>query len=508
MIDIFGREELERFRRIIAVRLGLQFDEAKFELLADVLRRRLAARHLSSTTEYLRDLECKTNGHDELRELTCYLTVAETYLFRGADQFRALEETVLPDRIRRRSVVRQLRLLSAGCASGEEAYSLAILLRERFPEMVSWNVTILGVDLNPAMLVKATRARYQAWSLRETSLATREKFFCREGGVYELDQRIRSMVSFEERNLVFDDPTGADFDVILCRNMMMYLVPSAVEAVIARLTRILAARGYLFLGHAETLRGLSQQFELQHTHETFYYRKREGMPAPVTGDRRLSGLASQPVFPAATWMDEVQRASDRISTLSRELQDRAQTVLPQAREPGKGSTAPVSVELGLVFELLRQERFQEALKAIREASPQAGQEPDTLLLRTVLLINCGDLGAAERSCRDILAVDDLNAGAHYLMALCCEHFGDINAAMEHDRKAIHLDSTFAMPHLHLGRLARRAWDTWTARRELEDASLLLVREETARILLFGGGFSREALVNLSRAESRACGAPV
>jgi chemotaxis protein methyltransferase CheR len=290
--------------------------------------------------------------------------------------------------------------------------------------------------------------------------------------------------------------------------MIMYLVPPAVQAVIARLTRILAARGYLFLGHAETLRGLSQQFELHHTHETFYYQKREGMAAPLTPDRRLSGSADHPLLAGATWMDEVQRASDRISTLSRELQDRAQTVLPEPREPDKGRTAPVSVELGLVFELLRQERFQEALTAIRQAPAQAAQEPDTLILRAVLLINCGDLAAAERSCRDILAVDDLNAGAHYLMALCCEHFGDINAAMEHDRKAIHLDANFAMPHLHLGRLARRASDAWTARRELEDASLLLVREETSRILLFGGGFSREALLSLSRAESRACGGAV
>lgn len=154
----------------------------------------------------------------------------------------------------------------------------------------------------------------------------------------------------------------------------------------------------------------------------------------------------------------------------------------------------------MAFELLRQERFQEALDFLRRLPPETTADPDARLLRAVLLTNCGEIEAAEDICRQLLDVDDLNASAHYLMALCREHAGDALSSMEHDRSAIYLDVSFAMPHLHLGRMAKRTSDWMTARGELQRAATLLLREDAARVLLFGGGFTREALIAFSRAE--------
>src|SRR5207244_970508 len=122
-----------------------------------------------------------------------------------------------------------------------------------------------------------------------------------------------------------------------------------------------------------------------------------------------------------------------------------------------------------------------------------------------LLTNSGDLAEAERVCRHLLELDELNAGAHYLLALCREQAGDARAAVDHNQAAAYLDPGFAMPHVHLGLVARRGGDLETARRELEQAWVLLSREDPARILLFGGGFSRQALAELCRAELTACG---
>jgi chemotaxis protein methyltransferase CheR len=130
-----------------------------------------------------------------------------------------------------------------------------------------------------------------------------------------------------------------------------------------------------------------------------------------------------------------------------------------------------------------------------------------LLLRAVLLTHGGRLALAEETCRRLLALDELNAGAHYLLALCREGAGDRRAAAEHDQVAAYLDPAFAMPRLHLALLARRHGDRETARRELAQAALLLEREDASRLLLFGGGFGREALVALCRAELAACGGP-
>src|SRR5882672_857451 len=141
------------------------------------------------------------HGEEELRALATHLTTSETYFFRCPDHFRVLREVALPSRIRARNSRRQLRLLSAGCASGEEAYSLAMLLREHFPEVEGWDLTIMGIDINPTMLAKARAARYSPWSLRETSEEMRNRCFRKEGADFLLDENFRRIVSFEERNL-------------------------------------------------------------------------------------------------------------------------------------------------------------------------------------------------------------------------------------------------------------------------------------------------------------------
>jgi chemotaxis protein methyltransferase CheR len=135
----------------------------------------------------------------------------------------------------------------------------------------------------------------------------------------------------------------------------------------------------------------------------------------------------------------------------------------------------------------------------------AARDPDVLLLRAVLLTHGGDLAQAEQVCTELLEQDETSAGARYLLALCRESAGDQEGACHQDQIAAYLDPTFAMPRLHLGLLARRGGDSRAARRELEQALSLLSREDTSRVLLFGGGFTREALVKLCKAELSSCG---
>jgi len=154
-MEVLERAELERFRTIVGERLRLQFDNGKVEFLADALRQRLNARRMGAGA-YLAELG-SGNAREELRALASQLTVTETYFFRTPDHFGALARVALPERIRDAATHRRLRLLSAGCASGEEPYSLAMRLREQFPEVAGWDIKILGLDINPAMLAKLAR---------------------------------------------------------------------------------------------------------------------------------------------------------------------------------------------------------------------------------------------------------------------------------------------------------------------------------------------------------------
>src|SRR5262249_24841861 len=153
-------------------------------------------------------------------------------------------------------------------------YTLAIVVRQALDP--AWQATIIGIDVDQAALRQARRARYAPWALRATPTHVRQRWFRSDGRELVLDDEIRTGVRFVERNLVDDDhelwrPDA--YDVVFCRNVLMYLTPDTCRKVLSRVARCLAPDGYLLLGHAETVRGLSDDFRVRQTHGTFYYQR-------------------------------------------------------------------------------------------------------------------------------------------------------------------------------------------------------------------------------------------
>lgn len=484
-----ARPELDRFRDLLGRQLGLWFEDDKLALLREVLGRRLARARLAADV-YLSRL---AGDRGELLELTRELTVTETYFFRHSSQLEAFSEFVQRTAVTRSPV----RVLCAGCSSGEEAYSLAVLAREALLERPAEHVSILAVDVNPAMLAKAQNASYTAWSLRETPIATRGRWFRAAGGEFVLDPEIRRMVRFEQKNLVEPELHflhRGQFDVVFCRNVLMYFTPAAASAVVRRFAESLSPGGLLFLGHAETLRGLSHDFELRHERDTFFYERKKTLAERGSAERawELPGAFAQRL--EQPWVDAIAGSTDRVHSLA------ASAVYSETQAPPSERWDPLRGA-----ELIHEERFSEARRWLEETSRGRRHDPDAMLLRAVLLAHDGDLAGAEGLCAELLELGESNPGAHYVKALCRESAGDLRSAMDADRFALHADPTFAMPRLHLGFLSRRAGDLVSARREFAEALSLFEREESIRLLLFGGGFSRAALIGLCRAELAACG---
>ena len=502
--------QLDAFRDAVAARVGLYFDDSKLDLLADVAAQRLEALGAPSFDGYVARLVAGDPG--EIRALAERLTVGETYFFRNRADLDAFVHAVLPARLETRGADQTLRVLSAGCSSGEEPYTLAMLARG-VPALAGWDVRIHAIDVNPAAIARARGARYGEWSLRQTTADDRARFFRGGRGAVRVVDDVRRLVTFEERNLVDDDPVfwrdGA-FDVIFCRNVLMYFSPEVVRRIVARFSRALVPGGFLFLGHAETLRGVSTAFHLRHGHETFYYQRRGGLGdedaavlAPATTPTRARAHpADAAPEPHAEWVEAIRSASERVARLTAggAARPAAKPVEPPAHAASSGR-APAAA----AYELLAQERFGDALVALGGEALEAETDVDALLLRAVLLTISGDPAEAERVCGRLLALDELNAEAHYVMALCREHTGDLAGASNHDHYALYLDPTFAMPRLHLGLMASRAGQPEAARRELARAQVLLAAEDGSRLLLLGGGFRREALAALCAAELRTCG---
>jgi chemotaxis protein methyltransferase CheR len=513
--------DLERFRQLIEARIGLSCEAVPDERLSHVLEHRLRALGCEDFESYQARLGMAGIAAEETSALAEWLTVGETYFFREPRQIDAFIEVVLPALIRERGG-QPVRVLSAGCATGEEAYSLAISIAERLPGLAASQIKILGIDVNPAAIRKARKAQYSAWAFRAAPPGVRERVFIEVGTAAELRRGLRQMVSFEERNLLDRDPVfwreGA-FDAIFCRNVLIYLSRPKMVLVIDRLTRSLAPGGYLFLGHSESLRGVSDAFETVHERDAFYYRRRgdaQRVPVPPSSAPPLpSGDERVEPPPKSAWRSsrpgEAPSGGDSRDSLS-SISDRLIPSRPDASVAGgelAGQTSPESTKrpaIAAALALFKEERFAEAMATLSAEHAGAGAgDPEVSLLVAVILSHLGRTSEAARLCAKVLEVSGADAGAHYLLGLCREHEGDYRAATWHYQAAIQTDRSFAMPHLRLGFLARRAGDVTAAWAATRRAAELLPREREGRVLLFGGGFQRQALVELCRAELRLFG---
>ncbi len=257
-------------------RFGLNFAGARQELLEGRLRPRLEALHLDGLRAYYHFLRAHPSREEEFTELSRRITNNETYFFRETAHFEAIIARIIPA-LGVELRARPLRILSAACSSGEEPYSLAIRLVDAGLELSGIRWEIDACDLSPARLETARSAVYDGMSFRATDDATRERCFRRHEGKWQLKDRYRRGVRFFHANLAapLSGLGWGGYDVILCRNMLIYFSDAAFDRLISRFAQQLVPGGYLFLGHAESLFERSVEFESVQFAETMGYRKRE-----------------------------------------------------------------------------------------------------------------------------------------------------------------------------------------------------------------------------------------
>jgi chemotaxis protein methyltransferase CheR len=250
----FDAAEWKLLTDLLQDRFGLTFDGVRREILESRLKPRLAELHLRSLRDYYQFLRFHPDAETEFGRLTPLITNNETYFFREAHHFDILVRRIVPE-LRPALGGRPLRILSAACSSGEEAYSIVIALQNGGLELAGVRWEIDACDLNPERVAQARRAVYDAGSLRACDDDARRRYFREVDGRFELRERHRKGVRFFEANLLA--PNGVfgwgTYDAIFCRNVLIYFSEVAFDGVIALLARSLAPGGYLLLGHSESL---------------------------------------------------------------------------------------------------------------------------------------------------------------------------------------------------------------------------------------------------------------
>jgi len=251
-VSPFPAADLKLLGDLIQERFGLTFEGVRQEILAARLGPRLRELHLDSPRAYYEYLRFHPQRDAEFARLPALVTNNETYFFRETRQFEILVDHVVPER--RAGPGRPLRLLSAGCSSGEEPYSVAIALQNagHAPGRV-WEMD--ACDLNVERIARAKEAVYEEGSLRACDADARRRYFSQEGARFRLRDRYRAGIRFFQANLLspgFAVERGA-YDAVLCRNLLIYFCDAAFEQAIGLLGRALLPGGYLFLGHSESL---------------------------------------------------------------------------------------------------------------------------------------------------------------------------------------------------------------------------------------------------------------
>jgi chemotaxis protein methyltransferase CheR len=274
-----SEERREAFVRLIAKHTGIEIRARDQASLSTKIFSRMKVLKLDSSTAYYQLLESSNaDSHQEWLDLLTLLTNGESYFFRDTEQFSLLRNQILPELIQQNQDSKTLRICSAGCSSGEEPYSIAILLKELIPDLDQWNLLILGVDINQLAIEKAKKAIYSPWSFRNVDPNVKQQYFQLTHDRYKLDQSIKEMVHFQILNLIKDEfpqqnSELRNMDLIICRNVFIYFERSAIAKVISKFHQTLKPVGYLLTGHAELSNQNLNPFQIKVFPESLIYQR-------------------------------------------------------------------------------------------------------------------------------------------------------------------------------------------------------------------------------------------
>ena len=537
-----------RFRDLVLERSGLHFPDKKRNDLEIGLSKALAESSLRvengkyNLDEYYQILRDKNGSAGQLAmsRLVNILTIGETHFFRNEAHFNALSEHALPALIARKRAAAaaigphirpQLRIWSAGCASGEEPYSLAILLDQMLPDIDNWHILILATDINQESLDRARDGIYSNWSFREArAKIARDQYFIWEAALnhYRLCDDMKSRVTFSPHNLIEDNyPTvhnnTASLDLILCRNVTIYFQESDTSSVVDRFYRSLVDGGWLVVGHSEPSLVVYRAFQAVNINGALFYKK-TGQPTPWPDDWQwLDGARSnEPHQALINWPVSISSASttlgdgtmlsppnvDQMSNLyvPQQSDNNSHTTLPagslgeeQTVTATNGASNNHVVDPFELANLLLNKGHVE--QAIDELHRKLVISPNFAPAHSLLgraYANLGHWAEAHRWCDSALQLNVLLAEPYYVLALVYDHDNELKLAISNLKKAIYLERDVPLFHFMLATFYKKSGQTKMAWRACRNAVRILKKWPPTSIVPDTGGASAKHLLDAAQ----------
>jgi len=268
--------DFEYVAQIVRARSGIVLEPGKEYLVEARLSPWARIRNAGPIDELIADLRLQKRGELETAVVDA-LTTNETSFFRDVHPFEALRTTIIPELIEKRSTTRKLSIWCAAASSGQEPYSLAMMLRENFPQLASWNIDILATDLSPSMIERCASGVYSQLEMnRGLPALLLVKYFTKTGTTWEIDPSLRNAIDFRLLNLAEPWPNLPRFDLVMIRNVLIYFDIELKKTILGNLKRVMTPDAYLFLGSAETTLSIDSEYERVTIDRATAYRLAEG----------------------------------------------------------------------------------------------------------------------------------------------------------------------------------------------------------------------------------------
>jgi chemotaxis protein methyltransferase CheR len=481
--------QIQRLSEFVACHLGLHFPRERWHDLQRGVRG--AAQECGCQHDldyYVGELLSPVLTKNQLEVLARYLTVGETYFFREKRSLEVFEKNIVPELIRAHTD-RAIRIWSAGCATGEEPYSIAIILSKLLAGLEKWDVEILATDLNTRSLQKASEGVYGEWSFRGVPPWIRNTHFeSVEEERWVIGSAIKKMVSFAQLNLMQDSfprPSNSTtgFDVIFCRNVLMYFTPEGMRKVVRHLYGSLASGGWLIVSPTETSHELFSEFATVDFGDVTLYRKSAThttktltLPSVVRDENTFGPqLPEQRLENSEPAMAPVRNAGQK----------------SQDHEIHSDNAEPLPPCYGQALALHELGRYEDAEQVIETLLSQNGNGHDmqAMLLLARAYANQGKLEAALVWCDKAIVADKMAARAYYLRATILQEQGYLPEAVFALKQTVYAEPQFVLGHFSLGNLALNQGRLRESEKHFENVLLLLAQYESEDIVPESEGLS-------------------
>ena len=451
---VLSKIDFDKFRQYIEGRTGIYIDESKqisFKISLDTRMRILGIKDYDA---YYSLITTNARGKKEFDELLNLILIKETFFFRDDRQLNVLTKNILPELIERKKE-KEIKIWSAGCATGEEPYSIAMAIMEsHLPD--NSNVSIYATDISEGVLKRAKEGIYNKSSVRAIDKTMLNKYFTQRDGWHYLNDGVKQRIRFDTINLIEPFfPIETDrVDIIFCKNVIIYFRLDTVKMVIRRFYNALAGGGYLFVGHSESLWQISDDFELEEISGIFLYRK-DGKDKMVSVKKW-----SQQKGKAVNIMDfTYQRLpSSLVKKVARHITLTPQVVREKTPQQNIGLVHKKDVSKWMKKGVppAGDDNYESILENIEGVLQDDPKNANVHLLAGEIYANMGLYDKALRKSMDVLEVNNLSTDAYLLMGGIYYKIGEKGKAISSFKKAIYSDNNSVLSHYYLGNLYKDA----------------------------------------------------